>query len=204
MQVLKPVEPRESSQSRRHVERATSRFGARLASPLGILLIMPGLVSLVGAFLSLLGEYSLRNSNLEVAQERMTEQARLAGRSVRDALEQSEAVLDRLQDLTTAHDPSRPIAPFAHAMLDLMSRRSGVTYVSASFPDGTFQGAYLDPESRSPAVHWWPRRRTRRTARESSGRGAHRHGWTGTRSSASPPPSGQSPGRSAVPRHRRS
>jgi serine/threonine protein kinase len=146
MQQLKPAEPRESSQTRRHAERLTSRVGARLASPLGILLIMPGLVSLVGGFLSLLGEYSLRNSNLEVAQERMTEQARLAGRSVRDALEQSEAVLDRLQDLTTAHDPSQPIAPFAHAMLDLMQGRAGVTYVSASFPDGTFQGAYLDPD----------------------------------------------------------
>ncbi|MDB4984951.1 MAG: hypothetical protein JWN04_129 [Myxococcaceae bacterium] len=133
-----------ASGPRRSAERLVSRIGVHLASPLGILLIMPGLVSLVGGFLSLLGEYSLRNSNLDVARERMAEQARLAAGSVREALAQSDSMLQRLEGLTAQHDPSQPLAPFAHAMLDLMQGRAGVAYVSASFPDGTFQGAYVD------------------------------------------------------------
>jgi serine/threonine protein kinase len=140
----KPVEPRETSQPRASGERLMSRIGAGLASPLGILMIMPGLVGVVGAFLSFLGEYSLTHSNLEVAQGRMVEQARLAASSVREALEQSDPILDRLEDLVLQHAPEQPFAPVAHAMLDLMKGRAGVTYVSVSFPDGTFQGAYLD------------------------------------------------------------
>ena len=139
-------DPPHSSQSPSSAERLASRIGARLASPLGILLIMPGLVSLVGAFLSLLGDDSLRSSNLAVAKERMTEQARLSARSVREALEQADATLDRLHDLVLRHDPGKPVAPLAHAMLDLMQGRPGVTYMSVSFPDGTFQGAYVDTD----------------------------------------------------------
>jgi len=127
-------------------ETFASRIGARLASPLGILLILPGLVSLVGTFLTLLGGHALQGSNLAVAQERTLEQARLVASSVRDALDQSEPVLDRLNDLALHHTPSLPYEPFAHALLDLMKGRAGISYVSVSFPDGTFQGAYLDPD----------------------------------------------------------
>ncbi|MDB4973389.1 MAG: hypothetical protein JWN48_1730 [Myxococcaceae bacterium] len=146
MKLLKPTTPREASQGRRSAEQLVSRIGAGLASPLGILLIMPGLVSLAGAFLSLLGEYSLRSSNLEVARERMAEQARLAASSVREALAQADSMLARLEDLALGYDPTQPFAPLAHAMLDLMQGRAGVTYVSISFPDGTFLGAYLDDD----------------------------------------------------------
>ena len=76
----------------------------------------------------------------------MVEQARLAAASVRDALDQAEPVLDRLEDLCAQHGPSQPFAAVAHAMLDLIKGRPGVTYVSVSFPDGTFQGAYLDTD----------------------------------------------------------
>ncbi|MEY4511809.1 MAG: hypothetical protein RLZZ450_3931 [Pseudomonadota bacterium] len=127
-------------------DRLSARIGAGVASPLGILIIVPSLIALVGVFLGALGEYSLRNSNLEVAEGRMVEQARLAAASVRDALEQAEPVLDRVEDLCSKHDPSLPFAPVAHAMLDLIKGRPGVTYVSVSFPDGTFQGAYLDAD----------------------------------------------------------
>ena len=126
--------------------RLSARFGASVASPVGILVIVPSLIALVGVFLGALGEYSLRNSNLEVAQGRMVEQARLAASSVRDALDQAEPVLDRLEDLCAQHTPSQPFAAVAHAMLDLIKGRPGVTYVSVSFPDGTFQGAYLDTD----------------------------------------------------------
>jgi len=138
-----PIDRADSSRNR-STERFISRLGTSLASPLGILLIMPGLVSLVGSFLTLLGERALQGSNLEVAQDRMLEQARLVAASVRDALDQSEPMLDRLYDMTLHHDATQPYEAYAHGMLDLMRGRPGVTYVSASFPDGTFQGAYVD------------------------------------------------------------
>ncbi|MET0344418.1 MAG: protein kinase [Polyangiales bacterium] len=128
------------------VERLASRVGAGLASPLGILLILPSLVSMVGSFLTLAGERALRESNLAVARDRMLEQATLVATSVRDALDQAEPMLDRLSDLTLTHDANAPYAGYAHALLDLMEGRHGVTYVSVSFPDGTFQGAYLDAD----------------------------------------------------------
>ncbi|HEY6878702.1 MAG TPA: protein kinase, partial [Polyangiales bacterium] len=127
-------------------ERLIARVGTSIASPLGVLLILPALVSAVGLFTSLLGEYALRNSNREVARDHMVEQARLAASSVGDALLQAEPMLDRLHDLAVRHDPSKPFGEFAHALLDLMKGRPGVTYISASFPDGTFQGAYVDDD----------------------------------------------------------
>jgi serine/threonine protein kinase len=130
----------------RSAEQLISRVGASIGSPLGILLILPGLVSAVGLFTSLLGEYALRSSNREVARDHMVEQARLAASSVGDALQQAEPMLDRLHELSARHDPSEPFGEFAHGLLDLMKGRPGVTYISASFPDGTFQGAYLDTD----------------------------------------------------------
>jgi serine/threonine protein kinase len=139
----------DSTQTRsvtRSAERLIERVGASIASPLGVLLILPGLVSAVGLFSSLLGEYALRNSNRVVARDHMVEQARLAAASVGDALLQAEPMLDRLHDLTIRHDPGRPFGEFAHSLLDMMKGRPGVSYVSASFPDGTFQGAYVDAD----------------------------------------------------------
>lgn len=146
MQPIRSVAREESSRRPRSTENIASRIGAKLASPLGILLILPGIVSVVGSFLTLLGGHALEASNLAVAQERTLEQARLVATSVRDALDQSEPVLDRLNDLALHHGPELPYQPFAHALLDLMKGRAGVSYVSASYPDGTFQGAYVDTD----------------------------------------------------------
>lgn len=126
--------------------RGTTRFGAALASPLGILIIVPGLVALVGVFLTLGGDQALRGSNLAMARERLSEQTRVVAASVRDALDQSGPVLDRLSGAARGHDPSGPAERFAHTLADLMNGRPGIAYVSASYPDGTFQGAYLDDD----------------------------------------------------------
>jgi serine/threonine protein kinase len=122
-----------------------TRIGAALASPLGILLAIPGLVALLGGFLTLTGENALRGSNLDVARERLSEQTRLVADSVKTALAQADPVLDRLANLTLTHGPGKPLGPFAHALADLIDGRPGIAYLSVSFPDGTFQGAYLEP-----------------------------------------------------------
>ena len=123
-----------------------TRLGTMLASPLGIVVSVPGLVALVGVFLTLLGDQALRGSNLEMARERLSEETRLVAASLRYALGQSEPVLDRVAVSVRGHDPSKPFDAFAHSLADLMHGRPGIAYVSASFPDGTFQGAYLDDD----------------------------------------------------------
>ncbi|HEY8944261.1 MAG TPA: protein kinase, partial [Polyangiaceae bacterium] len=126
--------------------RKTTRIGTAIASPLGILVIIPGLVALVGVFLTLGGDRALRGSNLAMARERLSDQTRLVAAGVRDALDHSNPILDRLTASARAHDPNRPFEEFAHTLADLMNGRPGVAYVSVSFPDGTFQGAYLDDD----------------------------------------------------------
>jgi serine/threonine protein kinase len=126
------------------VQRGGSRLGTALASPLAISLIVPGLVALVGIVLTFAGDRALRGSNIEVTRQRLSEQTELVADNLRQVLAEAEPVLDRLSVATLAHDPSKPFEPFAHELADLMHGRPGVAYVSASFPDGTFQGAYLD------------------------------------------------------------
>src|SRR5690606_39536242 len=121
-----------------------SRVSRALASPLAILFVVPGLVALVGMFLTFTGDRALRGSNLDGARDRLSEQTRLVAANIRQVLAQAEPVLDRLAARTRAHDPSQPFESFAHVLVDLVQGRPGIAYVSASFPDGTFQGAYVD------------------------------------------------------------
>ncbi len=123
-----------------------SRVSRALASPLAILFVVPGLVALVGMFLTFTGDRALRGSNLDGARDRLSEQTRLVAANIRQVLAQAEPVLDRLAARTRAHDPSQPFESFAHVLVDLVQGRPGIAYVSASFPDGTFQGAYVDDD----------------------------------------------------------
>ena len=108
------------------------------------MLSVPGLVALLGTFLTISGDAALRKSSLDGARARLSDQTQLVARDVRHTLAQSDPILDRLAVLVRLHDPNRPFDAFAHTLADLMRGRAGVRFVSASFPDGTFQGAALD------------------------------------------------------------
>ena len=123
-----------------------ARISAAIATPLGVLTILPLLVAAVGLFLTVVGQRALRESNLAMATDRIDEETTLVARSIGMALEQSDSILDRLSALARDHDPTQPDAPVAHALRDLMQGHAGVSYVSISFPDGTFQGVYRDVE----------------------------------------------------------
>jgi serine/threonine protein kinase len=127
--------------------RLLSAWGQRLASPLGVMIVIPLLVGVVGVFLAFVGHDSLTASNLEVATERMDEHARRVADSVSDALSQADPLLRRLSGLAEARNPDQPVEALAHALADLMRGRPGVSYLSLSFPDGTFQGAYVDEDA---------------------------------------------------------
>ncbi len=115
-----------------------------LASPYGILIVFPAIVLAVGLFLTLVGQRALRGSNLALGQQRLAEQAKLVASHMRGALDSADPMLDRLSDFALTHTPTAPLEPAAAVLFDLMQGRAGVSYASISFPDGTFEGAYID------------------------------------------------------------
>jgi serine/threonine protein kinase len=122
----------------------TARVSAAIASPVAVLTLLPLLVASIGIFLTVVGQRSLRDSNLTMASDRMDEETMLLARSISGALEQSNPVMERLASLARDHDPIKSFDRVAHSLRDLMQGRPGVAYISISFPDGTFQGAYRD------------------------------------------------------------
>jgi serine/threonine protein kinase len=121
-----------------------ARISAVLASPASVLTLLPLLVASIGLFLTVLGQRALRASNLSMARARIDEETELLARSISTALEQSDPVMDRLSALAAEHDSIKSFDRVAHSLRDLMQGRAGVSYISVSFPDGTFQGAYRD------------------------------------------------------------
>ncbi|MEI9952690.1 MAG: serine/threonine protein kinase [Pseudomonadota bacterium] len=123
-----------------------ARISAAIASPIAVLTLLPLLVASIGLFLTVVGQRSLRDSNLTMAGARIDEETTLLARSISAALEQSDPVMDRLSSLAQGHSLFKPFDRVAHSLRDLMQGRPGVSYISISFPDGTFQGAYRDED----------------------------------------------------------
>ncbi|MEO6601120.1 MAG: hypothetical protein ABIQ16_14665, partial [Polyangiaceae bacterium] len=121
-----------------------ARLSTAIASPTGALTLLPLLVAAVGLFLTLVGQRALRDSNQTMARERLEEETTLLARSIGAALQEADPMLDRLEALAQDHDPIKSYDRVAHTLRDLMQGRAGVAYISISFPDGTFQGAYRD------------------------------------------------------------
>src|SRR6478735_10320790 len=138
---LRPESTKQSSGLSR-----TARISAAIASPVAVLTLLPLLVASVGLFLTVVGQSSLRESNTSMAVERIDEETTLLARGISAALEQSDPVMERLGLLARDHDPIKAYDRVAHSLRDLMQGRPGVSYISISFPDGTFQGAYRDED----------------------------------------------------------
>jgi tRNA A-37 threonylcarbamoyl transferase component Bud32 len=120
------------------------RLGAGLASPLGVILIVPGLVFALGLFLTLIGQNALRESTSTLGRDRLAEQTRFAAQSIASSLSHAHPLLDRMRELAKAWTPRDPVGPLAHELRGLVQGRPGVAYASVSFPDGSFRGLYLD------------------------------------------------------------
>ncbi|HEY4107025.1 MAG TPA: hypothetical protein VGM44_24160, partial [Polyangiaceae bacterium] len=115
---------REAAKTRGQATRS-ARFGAAIASPLGVLTILPLLVAAVGLILTLVGQRALTNSNLTMARDRIDEETTLVARSIGMALEQSDPILDRLGAIARAHDSTKPYTAVAQSLRDLMQGRPG-------------------------------------------------------------------------------
>jgi len=119
-----------------------------LASPWGILITFPSLVLAVGVFLTLLAQNALRGSNLELARTRMADQAVLVSEHLGAALGQADAVLGDLASFAANIDSTTPPDRVAFALRHLMHGRPGASYISLSFPDGTFEGAFVTEDGK--------------------------------------------------------
>jgi serine/threonine protein kinase len=119
---------------------------AAVASPLGVLVLLPALVLALGAWLTASGQRSVENSSRALALEQLAIQNGIVAEQIALALGQADAVLERLSTLAAVRTSADPLPEIAFPMRDLMEGRPGVAYVSVSFPDGTFQGAYLDDD----------------------------------------------------------
>lgn len=121
-------------------------FAKALASPLGMLLVFPGVVLVVGVFLIWAAQSSLRASNLELAQTRMQDEARLVAEHLGSALAQSDAILSDLESFALTIDSHTPPERVAYPLRRMINGRPGASYISVSFPDGTFEGAFVDED----------------------------------------------------------
>ncbi len=121
-------------------------FAKALASPLGMLLVFPGVVLVVGVFLIWAAQSSLRASNLELAQTRMQDEARLVAEHLGSALGQSDAILSDLESFALTIDSLTPPERVAYPLRRMINGRPGASYISLSFPDGTFEGAFVDED----------------------------------------------------------
>jgi len=117
-----------------------------LASSYGILIVFPGIVLGVGLFLTLVGQRALRASNVTLGQARLAEQAQLVASHLQSALAAADPMLDRLSDFALTATPEQPPERAAAILLDVMQGHAGVAFASISFPDGTFQGSYVDTD----------------------------------------------------------
>ncbi len=128
---------------------AAARLGRLLASPVGVLITLPAIVIAAGLGILLVGRDATRTASESMARRQLVEQARRIEADVAFALDQAGPLLVRLRALA---DPARELEDTLVRMHDLMIGRPGVSYVSISFPDGAFRGAYLPRGERWPQV----------------------------------------------------
>ncbi|HET9623644.1 MAG TPA: serine/threonine protein kinase [Kofleriaceae bacterium] len=125
------------------------RFARMLASPLGVLISVPALVVAVGLGILLVGRDATRSTSSQMAHRMLQTHAESVQSDVAFALDQAGPVLERLRSLA---DPARPELEVLVHIHDLVVGRPGVAFASISFPDGTFRGAYLEPDGKRVAV----------------------------------------------------
>ena len=140
--------PTAGANSIRDAPRA-ARLARALASPLGILIIVPSLVITAGVVVLMLGRRATSEASDQMARRQLASQAADVRHDVAFALDQADPMLARLRALA---DPALPIALAAPRMHDLMIDRPGVANVSIGFPSGLMRGTFV-PSSAPGEIH---------------------------------------------------
>ena len=111
-----------------------------------MLLTVPLLVALVGVSLTIVGQNALGSTSLSMARDRFVEQTAFVSQRMAQALEQADPVLDRMKELGKDRSSSESADSYALVLRDLIAGRAGMTQAYVGFPDGTFQGVYLEDD----------------------------------------------------------
>jgi len=129
---------------------SSSARAARLfASPLGVMIAVPGLVIAVGVVAMLLGRSATRDASESMARAQLVANARDVEHEIAFALDQAQPMLETLRPLV---DPDLPLPEVAMRMRDVQAGRAGVTNVSLGFPNGVMRGTFVDPATRELRV----------------------------------------------------
>ncbi|MDB4955673.1 MAG: hypothetical protein JWO36_3242 [Myxococcales bacterium] len=120
---------------------AAPRIAGLLASPTGVLVILPLLVISVGVVVLLLGRRATHDTSESLARRQLTSQAAEVQHELAFALDQAAPMLVQLRALA---DPAMPIAEVTSRLHDLCIGRPGVANASISFPSGVMRGTYID------------------------------------------------------------
>jgi len=126
--------------------RVSGHWTFGLARPAAVLAALPGLVAVVGAVLTVSSYSQMKQLGMRGAVERVEERARFAELSLRSAIAQADALLDRARDIARTRSSDGAVEALAFELRDLGLQRRGLKWMSVSFPDGTFQGVFLDGE----------------------------------------------------------
>lgn len=112
-----------------------------LASPGGVLVILPALVIAAGVSVLLLGRSATRETAETMARHQLVAQATAVEHDVAFSLDQAEPVLATMKTLA---DVAMPIPDALTRLHDAMLKRPGVYNATIAFPVGAMWGAYYD------------------------------------------------------------
>jgi len=120
-----------------------TRMARALASPGGVLIILPALVIAAGVSVLLLGRSATRETAETMARHQLVAQASAVEHDVAFSLEQSAPVLATMKTLA---DVAMPIPDALTRLHDAMLKRPGVYNATIAFPVGATWGAYFDDD----------------------------------------------------------
>ncbi len=122
-------------------QKPSTRVARSLASPAGVLIILPALVIASGVIVLLLGRSATRETAETMARHQLVAQAKAVEHDVAFALEQADPVLATMRTLANAAMPT----PDALIRLrDAVLGRPGIYNATIAFPVGVMWGAYFD------------------------------------------------------------
>jgi len=120
------------------------RLGRALASPTGVMILVPLLVIAAGLSALWLGRRATRDASISMAHSQLVTQAADVQHDVAFALDQADSLLASLRALA---DPTAPIEQIALRMRELQLGRPGIANLSIAFPSGVMRGTFIDPAS---------------------------------------------------------
>ena len=122
-----------------------TRIARALASPAGVLVILPVLVISAGVSVLLLGRGATRETAETMARHQLIAQATAVEHDVAFALDQAEPVLATMRILA---DVAMPIPDALTRLRDAVLGRPGVYNATIAFPTGGMWGAYFDNDNK--------------------------------------------------------